>query len=94
MKQTSLLFSGPHWFDWRGSRQIAPPALQRVAQVFVNLQEDRHLADYDNYEHWTTTEAQEALDKAKAAFEDWDFIRTDPMDGNDLLAMLLGKRRS
>ena len=93
MKQCSVQFSGPLWTDWLGSRQPVPPALQRVSQVFVVLQEERHVADYDNHEPWALTEVEGLLNKAKSAFDDWASIRTDPMAGNYLLSMLLGKRR-
>lgn len=51
------------------------------------------MADYNNHEQWTVTEVQAILNTARSAFEDWLSIRTDPMAGNYLLSMLLGKRR-
>ena len=94
MKQSSLQFNKSHWIDWHGTKQPVPAALRHVAQAFIDLQEDRHLADYDNYEQWTATEVQAILNTAGSAFRDWGSIREDPMAGNYLLSMLLGKRRS
>jgi hypothetical protein len=74
-------------------QQPVPAALQRVAQAFVDLQDDRHVADYDNFEQWTETDANAVLNVAKVALQDWASTRTDPMAGNYLLSMLLGKRR-
>lgn len=93
MKNSSLQFKGAQWQDWHGSQQTVPPPLRRVAQAFIDLQEERHLADYNNHEQWTVTEVQAILNTARSAFEDWLSIRTDPMAGNYLLSMLLGKRR-
>ncbi|HEV2689122.1 MAG TPA: hypothetical protein VGV35_11220 [Bryobacteraceae bacterium] len=93
MKSTSAQFKSARWQDWRGVTQSVPPALQRVAHAFIDLQEERHLADYDNYEQWSVTDVHAVLDIARIAFQDWASIRTDPMAGNYLLSMLLGKRR-
>ena len=93
MKQSSLQFSGSTWTDWHGSQQSVPPALRRVAEAFVDLQEERHLADYNNHVQWTVAEVELLLNRAQSAFDDWASIRTDPMAGNYLLSMLLGKRR-
>lgn len=93
MKNSSLQFDNPTWRDWHGIVQLVPPPLQRVARAFTRLQEERHAADYDNYEIWTTTDVQQILDITESAFQDWSSIRTDPMAGNYLLSMLLGKQR-
>jgi len=47
MKNISMQFRKPSWQDWHGNPQPVPPALQRVASVFVDLQEERHTADYE-----------------------------------------------
>jgi len=64
-----------------------------VAAAFADLQEERHLADYDNNEHWSSKEVQESLEAASEAFADWESIRTYPVATNYLLAMLLPKQR-
>jgi uncharacterized protein (UPF0332 family) len=92
MKNISVQFCKPAWLDWHGNQQQVPPELQYVARVFVDLQEDRLTADYDNHERWSLTEVQEALVAARAAFEKWRSVRSDPMAGNYLLAMLLKQR--
>jgi len=70
-----------------------PLELRRVAGAFVDLQEERHTAAYDNYEQWSLTEVQEILSTAQTAFQDWRSIQMDQMAGNYLLAMLLKKQR-
>jgi len=39
----------------------------------------------------SATDANEILDLTRQAFREWDLIREDPMAGNYLIAMLLGK---
>ncbi len=93
MKNTSLQFRNKMWEDWHGNKRAIPLAIQEIAGAFVNLQEERHAADYDNHEQWTATDVEEILKIAHLAFQHWDSIRTDPMAGNYLLAMLLSKQR-
>lgn len=94
MRNTSVQFRKPVWQDWHGNQQPVPPALRRVANAFVDLQDERHTADYNNHERWSVTEVEETLNIVHSAFQDWRSIRTTPMAGNYLLAMLLSKQRS
>ena len=93
MKNTSMQFRKQFWEDWHGDRRAIPSAIQEIAGAFVDLQEERHAADYDNHEQWTATDVESILKIAHLAFQHWDSIRTDPMAGNYLLAMLLSKQR-
>jgi len=93
MKQASLQFRQPVWQDWHGRQQPIPLAVQRVASIFVDLQEERHTADYDNHEQWSVTEVQTTLNMAHTAFVEWKSVRSDPVAGNYLLAMLVKKQR-
>jgi len=93
MKSVSMKFRSPIWHDWRGVPQPLPEELRRVAAVFADLQEERHIADYDNNEQWSSGEVIDLLQAAARAFADWESIRTHPMAGNYLLAMLLPKQR-
>lgn len=93
MKNSSIQFKGSTWTDWHGISQPVPPELQRVARTFIELQEERHTADYNNHEQWTVSDVQSLLSTASSAFQDWLAIRSHPMAGNYLLSMLLGKQR-
>ena len=93
MKNTSVQFRKQSWRDWHGNERGIPVVIQNIASAFVDQQEERHTADYDNHEQWTVTEVQATLDTARLAFQHWYSIRTDPMAGNYLLAMLLSKQR-
>jgi hypothetical protein len=93
MRTASLRFDNPRWPDWHGVSQTIPAALQRVARSFVELQDERHAADYNNHREWSVTDVQDTLTAASAAFTDWQSVRTDPLAGDYLLSMLLGKSR-
>ena len=93
MKATSIQFKNLNWKDWHGVVEAVPPALRSVSRAFINLQEERHAADYDNHVQWTITDVDAVLDTAAGAFQDWLSIRSHPMAGNYLLSMLLGKQR-
>ncbi len=93
MKNSSLRFDAPQWLDWHDAIQIIPPALRSVAGAFVELQNARHAADYNTHRKWAVTDIQETLNTAAAAFRDWQSVRTDPVAGDFLLSMLLGKSR-
>jgi uncharacterized protein (UPF0332 family) len=93
MKNSSLQFRSPTWTDWHDIDQPVPPELRSVALAFIELQEKRHTADYNNHERWSVTAVQALLNTAENAFRDWQSIRTHPMAGNYLLSMLVGKQR-
>ena len=93
MDQSSLRFSNAVWVDWHGAQHTLPTELRQVANAFMDLQDDRLIADYDNHRIWTLSEVEEVLKTARIAFDDWATIRTHPMADNYLLSMLLGKRR-
>src|SRR4051812_48972753 len=93
MKNSSIQFSNANWTDWHGTTQSVPLNLQSVARAFIELQQERHDADYNNHETWSLTDVQTLLNTAESAFRNWLSIRTHPMAGNYLLSMLLGKQR-
>ena len=52
-----------------GSPPSTVARLQEVAKAFVELQEGRHVADYDSSTYWSRTDALKAVDRARAAFD-------------------------
>lgn len=56
------------WKSWHIPQLSIPIELQDVAKAFINLQEARHLADYDNTKIWTFTEVDLRLDQTRTAF--------------------------
>ncbi len=93
MRNTSIQFQQQNWKDWHGNKRPIPLAIQEIAAAFVDLQEERQAADYDNHEHWTLIDVKATLNMAYLAFQHWASVRADPMAGNYLLAMLLTKQR-
>lgn len=72
----------------------SPPSdlqLKTVADTFVQLQRNRHTADYDNAFHWSRSDAIEVLDLAKSAFSDWRAIRSQDAAQDYLLQLFLPK---
>jgi len=93
MKEISVQFGKGNWMNSDKATQRVPEELQNLALAFVELQEKRHLADYDNHRSWHTVQVRAVIDTTQKAFRNWLAIRTHPLAGNYLLAMLLGKQR-
>ena len=55
MKNASALFKRALWADWHGTAQPVPLPLRNLAELFAELPEKRHAADYDNHRQWTAT---------------------------------------
>jgi len=64
-----------------------------VAETFIKLQDARHKADYDNAKVWASGECAALVAEVRAAFENWQKIRSDPAANEYLLSLLMGKRR-
>lgn len=93
MRTVSTRFANPRWQDWHGVTQTVPAALQSVAQSFAELQDERQTADYNNHEAWSAIDVEEIIVIASTAFADWQAVREEPIAGDYLLAMLIGKSR-
>ena len=68
-----------------------PAQLRQVAKAFVDLQKNRHDADYDNARVWTRSDTLDQVASAEAAFATWRAIRDRP-EAQSYLLSLLGKR--
>jgi uncharacterized protein (UPF0332 family) len=71
-----------------------PPSgatLKYAAQTFIELQQKRETADYDNSNEWTYVNAESWLDKASGAFLYWRDISTTDEAQDFLLALFLPK---
>ncbi len=66
--------------------------MRTVAKTFVQLQQQRHTADYDNAIFWTRTEALTQVKSAEQAFNAWKHIR-DEQIAQAYLVSLVVKRR-
>ena len=63
--------------------------LLSVAEAFIELQTDRHLADYDAVNPFSRTQAFKLLGSAEQAFLDLDAVRGDPLAEEFLLDLLM-----
>lgn len=73
--------------------QYTDPHLRAVAATFVDLQQTRHLADYDYATVFTRTEVVEQIDKVREAFARWQRVRDTDEAKDFLLAMIATDRR-
>lgn len=65
------------------------PALQEVAEAFVGLQEQRHVADYNFNASMSRTDARFAIDLARRALTSWSGVRGSANANVFLLAFVL-----
>jgi len=66
--------------------------LRKMADTFVVLQEDRHLADYDLTAIYTRAEVLEAILLAEQAFAEWKLIQTTEEASVFLSALMFARR--
>ena len=83
--------------DWRRSPFAGedPELVQRlrtVAESFVQLQDRRHLADYDNGKRWSYVESLQAVTRAREAFSVWATIRSEDLAQEYLVSLLIRPR--
>jgi hypothetical protein len=68
-----------------------PPELNTVAHNFIQLQQYRHTADYDNSRQWSRTDVLNVLTLATEAFNAWYAISTHDAAQDFLLQLFLPK---
>lgn len=64
----------PTTFGWTTG---FPVALQDIARAFIQLQEDRHRADYDLARPFSRSEASQLVESAASAITNWPTIADD-----------------
>jgi hypothetical protein len=75
-----------------GKQAQVTAELKLVASAFTQLQERRHIADYDNAYSWTRTEALRQIESAERAFAAWRKIRKERIAQDFLLSLLVKNR--
>jgi hypothetical protein len=70
------------------------PELRSVAEAFVDLQTERHSADYDLPNPLTRLQTLDAIDIARKSFHAWAAVRNADEANVFLAAMLFGARWS
>jgi hypothetical protein len=69
-----------------------PPVLRELAELFVDLQEQRHLADYDLVVRYSRTEALFFVDGVESIIQLWNTVRTHQAARLFLLALVVWER--
>lgn len=65
--------------------------LHIMAQIFVNLQQARHTADYDHSRFWSRVQVYEDVYRAVKAIEEWKLVRDTEEAQDYLLDMITGR---
>jgi hypothetical protein len=66
--------------------------IQSLAALFVQLQEDRHRADYDHFASFMRADALQTVENVERAFRDWQTVRDRPNATVFLAALLLQRQ--
>lgn len=69
-----------------------PDEVKAIASLFVQLQEDRHDADYNRRRTFVRDEAKDLLAQLAVVLHDWERVRATAAGETFLLLLLLGKR--
>ena|SRR5437667_334130 len=67
--------------------------LHKVAGAFSELQQRRHVADYDNSTVWTRTQALRQVENAAIAFQSWRAVRKEEIAQRYLLSLFVKDRQ-
>ena len=92
MKRVSDAVADVKRSPYPGKDPAAVSGLRLVAKAFVDLQELRHSADYDNGTSWSPIDAAVAAARARAAFIAWNEIRDKDIAQEYLVALLIRPR--
>jgi hypothetical protein len=71
---------------------VVPEDLKRVAEVFIELQDARHEADYKLGRTFTRGNVQFLVNRADQAFHAWNNVRSEPIAKVYLASLLLWRR--
>jgi hypothetical protein len=76
--------------DVKSGRSL-PPEFNTLANSFIQLQQYRHTADYDNSRQWSRADVKYVLTLATDAFEAWLAISAKDEAQDFLLQLFLPK---
>jgi uncharacterized protein (UPF0332 family) len=92
MKAASNRIQDTRQFPFTGEDPRVVTDLKAVAMTFAQLQQKRHIADYDNTTFWSRTEALAQVKSAEQAFATWKPIRDEPIAQAYLVSLVVKKR--
>jgi uncharacterized protein (UPF0332 family) len=76
----------------RSRKYASAQKLKSVAEAFVELQQHRHTADYDNSKKWTRTDVLAQIQSVQAAFDSWGQVAHEQIAEDFLLQLLIRQR--
>jgi hypothetical protein len=91
MKKVSKRVTDPSK-TYPGENPVIVDKLRSFAGLFVQLQEQRHEADYNIKDGWTLTQALKEMLAANRAFVIWQEIRTEKISQDYLVSLLIRPR--
>ena len=92
MKKVSRKVTVAGGMPYVGDDPVIVDKLRTFAGLFVQLQEQRHEADYNIRDAWVLTQSLQETLAASRAFEIWHEIRTEKISQNYLVSLLIRPR--
>jgi hypothetical protein len=89
MKVASNRILSTRDFPFTGEDPVAVGSLRSVAQIFSQLQDDRHFADYNLTEDLDPTDARTQVSSAEEVFLTWPTIRGQQIAQAYLVSLLV-----
>jgi hypothetical protein len=92
MKRVSDRHANPKSMPFTGEDQAFVSNLRLVAKSFVQLQDQRHIADYDNGTVWTSLDSIDEVTRSLNAFEARNKIKHTDIAQEYLVSLLIRPR--
>ena len=92
MKRVSKKVTDANRMPYAGEDPAIVDKLRSFAGLFVQLQEQRHEADYNVKDAWTLTQSLKEVLAANRAFVTWQEIRTEKISQEYLVSLLIRPR--
>jgi len=92
MRRVSDRVADSKRMPFAGEDAVTVSSLRLVAKGFVDLQDLRHVADYDNGTFWNLWEAIDAVTTALSAFDVWHDIKHADIAQEYLVSLLIRPR--
>ena len=67
--------------------------LNAIAETFVQMYQQRQIADYNNSRKWGRTDVLQKIDTVESAFQSWHEIGNEAEAQNFLVTLLLKERK-
>jgi hypothetical protein len=92
MKKVSKRVTDPGKMPYAGEDPVVVNQLRTFAGLFVQLQEQRHEADYNVKDPWSLTQSLKEILAANRAFVIWQEIRAEKISQDYLVSLLVRPR--